>query len=148
MIHKNKFLPRLVLTLILLVAMGYPMPVLAGNNIWTLSSQGMYGGDILALALSPNFAADNTLFVGTSSGGVFKSTDGGANWAAINTGLTNLDVQALTLSPDFAADHTLFAGTSGFSVWQYTFAATFPIYLPAVFRNWSAVSGHGSTPFR
>ena len=63
---------------VLLAALASPTPALAGDNVWVQSSQGMWGGDVSALALSPSFASDNTLFAGTYGGGVFKSTDGGA----------------------------------------------------------------------
>jgi hypothetical protein len=33
-----------------------------------------------ALVLSPNFGTDKTLFIGTKSSGVWKTTDGGATW--------------------------------------------------------------------
>ncbi len=53
---------------------------LSGQNTttdWTLASRGMYGGFANALAVFPNFAADQTLFVGTYGLGilgVFRST--------------------------------------------------------------------------
>jgi hypothetical protein len=80
---------------------------------------GMWGGDVRALALSPGYTTDRTLFAGTYGGGVFKSTDGGASWSA--TGLTtNLTVYAQELSPDYATDRTLFAGTWGGEVFKST----------------------------
>jgi|GEM_PF-1721267 len=85
---------------------------LYGDEIWTQCSQGMYGGTVWALAPSPGYTTDRILFAGTS-GGVFKSTDGGASWSAVNTGLTNLYVRALALSPGYVTDRTLFAGTYG-----------------------------------
>jgi hypothetical protein len=39
---------------------------------------------VSALALDP--AAPATLYAGTRSGGVFKSTDGGGSWEAVATG--------------------------------------------------------------
>jgi photosystem II stability/assembly factor-like uncharacterized protein len=121
----------IVLTILALLAvLGYPtlarnnnvehetwnLEHTAGDNVWTQCSQGMWGGNVEALALSPGYASDSTLFAGTVYGGVFKSTDGGASWSAVNTGLPApdvLDVYALALSPGYASDHTLFAGTSG-----------------------------------
>src|SRR5437868_10319624 len=43
---------------------------------------------IRALAIDP--ANTQTLYAGTGSGAVFKSTDGGNTWAAVNTGLTGV----------------------------------------------------------
>ena len=41
--------------------------------------------DVYALAIDPT--TPTTLYAGTATGGVFKSTDGGATWSAVNTGL-------------------------------------------------------------
>ena len=41
---------------------------------------------IQAIAVSPNFAEDRTVLVGTEDMGVFKSTDGGTNWQEANNG--------------------------------------------------------------
>jgi hypothetical protein len=37
---------------------------------------------VLALALSPNFSADRTLFAGLAERGLYVSTDGGTTWKA------------------------------------------------------------------
>jgi photosystem II stability/assembly factor-like uncharacterized protein len=74
---------------------------------------GLTNRNVFALALSPGYATDHTLFAGTEGGGVFRSGDGGASWSAVNAGLANRSVQALALSPSYATDRTLFAGTLG-----------------------------------
>ena len=56
-------------------------------------------------------ANSNILYAGTAGGGVFKSSDGGANWSQFNGGLGNLDVRVLAVAP--GSRHTLYAGTSG-----------------------------------
>ena len=61
-----------------------------------------------ALAIDPRNT--NTIYAGTSNGGVFVSTDSGANWNALNSGLTTLLVSALAVDPN---DGTVYAGTSG-----------------------------------
>jgi hypothetical protein len=74
-----------------------------------------------ALAFSPDFVHDRTLFVGLVNGGplvtgsgLYRSTDGGQTWQPASRGLTDLMITRLVVSPDFAVDHTLFAaGTSG-----------------------------------
>src|SRR5512143_1170666 len=58
-------------------------PVSAATYSWT--SGGPYGGNTLSLAVSPDFASDQTVFAGNYSG-VFKSTDGGATWTGPGTG--------------------------------------------------------------
>src|SRR5207249_11451133 len=63
---------------------------------------------IAALAIDPQAPA--TLYAGTYSTGVFKSTDAGVTWGAVNTGLTSLYVRALVTSP--LTPTTLYAGTT------------------------------------
>ena len=59
------------------------------------------------LAISPNFASDQTLFAGSGSG-LYKSTNGGVGW----TKLISESVNALALSPNYQTDGTiLFSST-------------------------------------
>ena len=89
----------------------------AGVNQWT--TNGPYGGDIRATAVSPNYASDQTVFAGTYGGGVFKSADGGATWSAVNTGLTSLLIHSLAISQNYATDQTVYAGTeNGYGVFK------------------------------
>lgn len=44
-------------------------------------------------------ASPQTLYVG-SSGGVFKSLDGGDHWFAVNLGLDELNVNGLAIDPE------------------------------------------------
>ncbi len=62
-------------------------------------------------------ASEGTLFAGTNSGGVYRSTDNGNEWVAINNGLINGNgyyVNALAIS-----DTIIYAGTFG-GVYQTT----------------------------
>jgi len=74
---------------------------------------------VLALAISPNFAADRIALAATMQDGVLRSTDGGATFHAWNFGLIDLHVNALLMSPAFADDATVFAATDH-SVFQST----------------------------
>ena len=56
-----------------------------------------------------------TVLAGTSSTGVWSTTDNGTTWTQINTGLTFLDVRALTVSGT-----TLYAGTNGGGIFRST----------------------------
>ena len=66
-----------------------------------------------ALAISPNYASDHTVWVSASSGplgaGLLVSTNGGNSWSML---AATLHAQVLVPSPNFAVDHTLFAGTN------------------------------------
>ncbi|MBP7962637.1 MAG: PD40 domain-containing protein [Caldilineaceae bacterium] len=85
----------------------------AGMELWRSTDAGQnwsafpfVAGDVFNatdLVVSPNFAADRTLFV-TGLGGVSRSTDGGETWVAQNRmGPT----YAAAISPDFATDGTV-----------------------------------------
>ena len=63
---------------------------------------------VTALAISPTFDRDRTLFAGTSHG-VFRSSDGGETWTQKNQGLRDTGIRALAISPIFERDRTLFA---------------------------------------
>lgn len=61
--------------------------------------------DGFALAVSPHYAADQTLFA-TGFGPVHRSSDGGVTWSALDTyGVT----YGLAVSPNYAADHSVWA---------------------------------------
>jgi hypothetical protein len=66
---------------------------------------------ISALAISPNYVRDGTLFAGSLEDGVFRSSDGGRQWSAWNFGLMDLRILCLAISPNFASDEMLFVGT-------------------------------------
>ncbi|MBC8255543.1 MAG: PQQ-binding-like beta-propeller repeat protein, partial [Ardenticatenia bacterium] len=59
-----------------------------GGFTWRSLGGGLPSGTIWvkALAVSPEFARDGTLFAGLDRG-IHKSTDGGYSWQAVNTGL-------------------------------------------------------------
>ena len=85
-----------------------------GGGSWQPSNVGVSSRPVVALALSPGFASDGTLLVGTAAEGVLRSTDGGATWSPASDGLEELSVTSLALSPTFPADHRVWAiaGTS------------------------------------
>lgn len=71
---------------------------------------GLLDLNILFLAISPDFAQDETVFVGTQSG-IFRSTNGGRAWREVDLPVGYEAVLSLALSPDFARDSILLAGT-------------------------------------
>ncbi|HBB89244.1 MAG TPA: hypothetical protein DC047_16695, partial [Blastocatellia bacterium] len=76
------------------------------NLSYTLDGQSGQFAEITALTVDP--VTTNTVYAGTFGGGVFKSTDAGANWSQSNTGLTQPYVTGLAL--DSANPAVLFAG--------------------------------------
>jgi len=101
--------------------------------------------DVNALAISPAYARDRTVYAGSAAAGVFLSTDGGLHWQ--ETGFpargSDPDLFHLALSPDYPQDRTLFAtagwrpyrSTDGGNTWQLMgqgLPAVFPISALAI----------------
>jgi photosystem II stability/assembly factor-like uncharacterized protein len=110
---RRSLVSALVVTLL---GLGASDPARAGINLWTTGGPGSGSVFVMALAIDP--ATPGTLYAGTRSGGVFKSTDAGTSWAPMNAGLTNLDVRALAIDPKTPS--TLYAGTERGGVFKST----------------------------
>lgn len=78
-----------------------------GPDAWTPASSNLADSDIRALAIDP-FDPD-TIYAGSASHGVFKSTNAGADWSQI--GLQDVSVNVLVA--DQSHSGTLFVGTNG-----------------------------------
>ncbi|HYU18451.1 MAG TPA: hypothetical protein VEQ11_07130, partial [Chloroflexota bacterium] len=72
---------------------------------------------ITALAASPNYGADTTLFA-SSSAGVCVSRDGGASFTPWSEGLDPPAVVALATSPDYPRDRLVYASGLGGTIWR------------------------------
>jgi len=77
---------------------------------WTAWNFGLLDLNVLCLASSPMYAADETLYAGTESG-VFRSTNGGRAWRETAFSPDLAPTLSLAVSPTYADDQTLFAGT-------------------------------------
>jgi photosystem II stability/assembly factor-like uncharacterized protein len=94
---------------------------LAGGPTWQPLS-GPQGGSVAALALSPNYSIDHTVFAGLRGQGVYRTSDGGDSWQRV--GPSGWVVVGLAISPDYGVDGTLFAATglptTGFHIYRST----------------------------
>ncbi|NLE44093.1 MAG: hypothetical protein GX620_05180 [Chloroflexi bacterium] len=84
---------------------------------WSRWNFGLLDLHILAMAISPAYAADETLFVGSETG-VFRSSNGGRAWREVEFPIEYAPVLSLALSPDFENDRTLFAGTEAHGLFR------------------------------
>jgi streptogramin lyase len=74
-----------------------------GGVTWSVIAGLQNNKSVLAIAFSPAYAQDQTIFV-AGAGGLFRTNNQGSSWTA----LTRQPVQALALSANFALDNTLF----------------------------------------
>ncbi len=102
-----------------------------GGAQWEELSAWTGFGQATQFVVSPNFAADQTLFVATYEG-VFRSQDGGASWESSIFGLHDVEVAALACAPDYAASEVLWVGTINGGLYRSRNGA----------RSWRD-SGHG-----
>ncbi len=65
--------------------------------------QGLVAGRMTALAID-----GQTIYAGAAGGGVWRSTDGGANWTPVFDQQKDLSIGALAINP---ADHSVWVGT-------------------------------------
>ena len=64
------------------------------------------------IAISPDYANDQTVIFGTNSTGVWRSTDGGDSWSDVSASLpANVRTRRVRFSPDYANDQTVFLAT-------------------------------------
>jgi len=85
-------------------------------------------GDVaMDIQLSPNYAADQTIFLASLQAGLLKSTDGGQTFARLTSFPDNF-ITAVAVSPAYATDQTVFAAGyigifeshDGGATWAYT----------------------------
>lgn len=77
------------------------------------------GGEVTDIAIDTTGAADATMYAATNNGGVWKSTDAGANWTASSDGVPSLSVGAVAIDAGkrqvlYAGSGNLFDGQGGF----------------------------------
>jgi len=82
------------------------IPILSG--CWGSPSSNNAGTyDIKVIAVDPQNS--ETVYVGTTGGGIYKSTDGGSSWGTVNIGLSDLKITALAI--DWFTPSWIYAGT-------------------------------------
>lgn len=86
-------------------------PDLIGTRSWTWRGPGNIGGRTRALLIDPTDR--NKLWLGAAGGGIWKSTDAGANWNPVDDFMPNLAVCALLYDP--TNPQTIYAGTGEIS---------------------------------
>ena len=87
------------------------------QNLWEPTGQ-IEGGRVVKVAVAPN----GSIFAGGEWGGIFRSSDNGANWEQTNNGLSDLEIRALKCDPDgriiAGTSHNIFMSTDNGDSWE------------------------------
>lgn len=75
--------------------------------VWTALGPGNIGGRIRAIIVHPT--DPNTLWIGATSGGIWKSVNGGAQWAPLDDFMASLAIGCMAIEP--GDPNVLYAGT-------------------------------------
>ena len=115
----------------------------SGQVPWSSISPDLTDGNIFGSSfhnittLSESPLDSNTIYVGTTDGNVWRTTDDGGNWTSLHANLPDRYVTSVIASPD-EADH-VFVGISGYRDNNHT---------PHIFKstdqgdNWIAIDGN------
>lgn len=76
---------------------------------WIERGPANVGGRTRALIVDPDDNTNNTWFAGAATGGVWKTTDGGATWTNLSDQFTNLSVNAMAMAE--SDRNVIYAGT-------------------------------------
>lgn len=89
-----------------------------GGATWEPRNAGLTSPYVQALAASPNYSKDRTLFAGTLGSGVMRSTNGGLTWGAVDFWQGPVAVTSVAVAIDAANDTVLLAGTAAGGIFR------------------------------
>ncbi|ASC73445.1 Xyloglucanase Xgh74A [Halomicronema hongdechloris C2206] len=89
------------------------------GTTWSAWSTLPQGEAIQAIAPSPNYSTDQTLFIATAESGIYQSIDGGASFTSLNQGLEDLRVREVLPLPAPAGEMSLLAITWDGGCWRW-----------------------------
>ncbi|MGE5680726.1 MAG: FlgD immunoglobulin-like domain containing protein [Bacillota bacterium] len=79
----------------------------ASSLSWTQLGPRNIGGRVRSIVIDPTNS--NVVYVGSVSGGIWKTTNGGGHWIPLKDNMENLSISSLVIDPN---DHnTIYAGT-------------------------------------
>lgn len=117
---KQSFLFKLGFKRFLLVLLVSSMAQ-TSNADWSVVDT-LTGGDVIDLVAD----SSGNIYAATNKGGIFKSTDQGANWTTASDGLANLQIKAITIdgtnklyiaTSDNSASTVIYSSVDGADNW-------------------------------
>lgn len=88
----------------------FSLPVVTCAQSWIQHSNGLIPGSVLSITTNTT-----NLIAGTSGGGVFYSTNSGANWSNISSNLPQTEMTAI-----YSVDTNIYVGTGGYGIYKST----------------------------
>ena len=89
-----------------------------GGGTWEARNAGLTSPYVQALAASPTYARDRTLWAGTLGSGVMRSTNGGVTWSAVDFWQGPVAVTSIAVAIDGAGDTVVLAGTAAGGIFR------------------------------
>ncbi len=86
---------------------GKGMSVQSATPAWTLIGPANIGGRVNAIVINPY--NQNTVYIGAANGGVWKTSDAGANWTPLTDQYQSVSMGSLAIDPNDT--NIIFAGT-------------------------------------
>src|SRR3990172_7394974 len=77
------------------------------RDAWTELGPGNIGGRIRSILIHPT--EPNRMWLGSVSGGIWKTTDAGASWQPVNDLMANLNISTMVMQP--GNPNIMYAGT-------------------------------------
>ena len=92
------------------------MPVQDDAGLWNWEwlGPGNIGGRIRAILIHPDYPWE--IWIGSVSGGIWKSDNGGSTWSPVNDFMANLAVTSLVMD---ATDHSVMYASTGEGFWNF-----------------------------
>ncbi len=124
--------------------------IAAALGTWESLGPGNFGGRTRTLVIDP--VHPETLYTAGVSGGVWKSTDAGANWDPISDDMANINVNALVMHP--SDRRVLYAGTGEGYFFEEVRGTELPLRGGGIFtttdsgRTWTRMPGTDRPDFQ
>lgn len=101
----------------------------------SFQGEGPVSGEVTDIAIDPSGITDQTLYIATNDGGIWKSADGGLSWAPMTDNMKSLSMGAVALDP--AKPSTVYAGTGNGFDGGGQFTRGIGLYVSGAGGGWS-----------
>jgi photosystem II stability/assembly factor-like uncharacterized protein len=90
------------------------------GQTWTTANKPAPVSVVRAIGFSPDFASDQTVFIGSGTEGSYRSTNGCQKWLSLDGLPPTLATIAIAVSPGWSQDRTVYYASRNFGIWRST----------------------------